>query len=393
MPGRMAQWGNDLYTGKRSYDIVGSRRRWFGLAIGLVAASLLLLLTIGLNLGIAFRGGSEFTVPGASTTAEQPAIDAVARIEGAQPPRVSVVGERTIRVQTSQLDDQQTDELAGLLADAYGVGEAEIGSSFIGATWGADVTSKALRGLVIFLALVSLVLTLYFRDWRMALAGIVALLHDVAITVGVYAVVGWEVTPATVIGFLTILGYSLYDAVVVFDMIKEVTKPLGPTSRTTYSEAANQALSSTLVRSLNTSLVAILPVGAILFIGTTLFGAGTLKDLSLALFVGMIVGTYSSICVATPLLVQFKEREPKYKQIRQNIARREQSSKRSPKARVKAGAGASAATEDDLSDDAGEDDRQDTPDIRSTVTVRKVVQSGSRQQPKRGSRQQRRGGK
>ncbi len=310
MPGRMAQWGNDLYTGKRSYDIVGSRRRWFGLAIGLVAASLLLLLTIGLNLGIAFRGGSEFTVPGASTTAEQPAIDAVARIEGAQPPRVSVVGERTIRVQTSQLDDQQTDELAGLLADAYGVGEAEIGSSFIGATWGADVTSKALRGLVIFLALVSLVLTLYFRDWRMALAGIVALLHDVAITVGVYAVVGWEVTPATVIGFLTILGYSLYDTVVVFDKVRENVAGVLDQRRYTYGEMANLAVNQTLVRSLNTSVVAVLPVASILFIGAFLLGAGTLRDIALALFIGIVAGTFSSVFIATPLLVWLREREP-----------------------------------------------------------------------------------
>ncbi|MEU9845763.1 protein translocase subunit SecF, partial [Actinomadura sp. NPDC048032] len=294
-------------------------------------------------------------------------------------------------------------QLAGLLLAGLGVALSKeltvpadkVSTQVVGASWGGEIQKKAWQALLVFMVLIIAYLSVAF-EWRMAVAAVVALVHDLVITAGIYAWSGFEVTPATLLGFLTILGYSLYDAVVVFDMIKEVTKPLGPTSRTTYSEAANQALSSTLVRSLNTSLVAILPVGAILFIGTTLFGAGTLKDLSLALFVGMIVGTYSSICVATPLLVQFKEREPKYKQIRQNIARREQSSKRSSKARVKAGAGASAATEDDLSDDAadaGEDDRQDTPDIRSTVTVRKVVQSGSRQQPKRGSRQQRRGGK
>jgi preprotein translocase subunit SecF len=228
-------------------------------------------------------------------------------------------------------------------------------------------------------------------------AAVVALVHDLVITAGVYAWSGFEVTPATLLGFLTILGYSLYDAVVVFDMIKEVTRPLGPTSKTTYSEAANQALSSTLVRSLNTSLVAILPVGAILFIGTTLFGAGTLKDLSLALFVGMIVGTYSSICVATPLLVQFKEREPKYRQIRENIARRERNATKQVKtAKVTAGAGASGeppagAAPGGAASGGGSDDRP--ADVRSTVTVRKVVQTGPRQQPKRGTRQQRRGGK
>jgi len=310
MPGRMAQWGNDLYTGRRSYDIVGTRRRWFAVGIGVVLISTVLLLTVGLNLGIAFRGGSEFTVPGAGTTAEQPAVDAVGQIDGAAPPRVSVVGTNTIRVQTSQLSDEETTRLAALLADAYDVDESEVGSSFIGATWGADVTSKALRGLVIFLALVSLVLTLYFRDWRMAVAGIVALLHDVAITVGVYAAVGWEVTPATMIGFLTILGYSLYDTVVVFDKVRENVTGVLDQKRYTYGELANLAVNQTLVRSLNTSVVAVLPVGSILFIGAFLLGAGTLRDIALALFVGIIVGTFSSVFLATPLLVWMRDREP-----------------------------------------------------------------------------------
>jgi preprotein translocase subunit SecF len=157
---------------------------------------------------------------------------------------------------------------------------------------------------------------------KMALAAIVALIHDLVITAGVYAWTGFEVTPATLLGFLTILGYSLYDAVVVFDMIKEVTAKLGTTAKMTYTEAANNALNHTLIRSLNTTLVAILPVAAILFIGTTLFGAGTLKDLSLALFVGMLVGTYSSLCVATPLLATLKEREPKYQAIARRLASR-----------------------------------------------------------------------
>lgn len=310
MPGRMAQWGNDLYTGRRSYDIVGTRRRWFVVSLVVVILSVVLLLTLRLNLGIAFRGGSEFTVPGVTDTSEQLAIDAVAQIDGAQPPRVSVVGSDSVRVQTSQLDDAQTDELAGLLADAYDVAESEVGSSFVGATWGADVTSKALRALVIFLVLVSLVLTVYFRDWRMAVAGIVALLHDVVITAGVYAAVGWEVSPATVIGFLTILGYSLYDTVVVFDKVRENVNGVQKQKRYTYAEEANLALNQTLVRSLNTSIVAVLPVAAILFIGAFLLGAGTLRDISLALFVGIVVGTYSSVFLATPLLSWLRDREP-----------------------------------------------------------------------------------
>lgn len=310
MASKMAQWGNELYTGRRSYDIVGARKRWFMVAVALVLISVALLGLRQLNLGIAFRGGSEFTVPGVSTTAQQPAADAVAEIEGAEPPRVSVVGTDTIRVQTSRLDDAQTNALADALAEAYGADPEEVGSSFIGPRWGQDVTNKAVRALVIFLVLVSLVLTIYFRDWRMALAGIVALVHDTVITVGIYAAIGWEVTPATVIGFLTILGYSLYDTVVVFDKVRENVQGTLDQKRYTYGELANLAVNQTLVRSINTSVVAVLPVGAILFIGAFLLGAGTLRDIALALFVGILVGTFSSVFLATPFLVWMRDREP-----------------------------------------------------------------------------------
>ena len=314
MPGRMAQWGNDLYTGKRSYDVIGAMYRWFAVAGVVVLAAVVLLSTVGLNAGIAFRGGSEFTVPGVADVSEQPALDAVAQIEGADAPRVSIVGSDSIRVQTSQLSDEQTTELSGLLADAYDVDQAQVGSSFIGATWGQDVTNKAMRGLVIFLFLVAGVLTVYFRDWRMALSGIVALLHDVAVTVGVYAAIGWEVTPATLIGFLTILGYSLYDTVVVFDKVRENVAKVTEQRRYTFGEMANLAVNQTLVRSLNTSVVAVLPVASILFIGAFLLGAGTLRDIALALFVGIIVGTYSSIFLAPPMLVWLREREPRIRE-------------------------------------------------------------------------------
>jgi preprotein translocase subunit SecF len=306
----MSQWGNDLYTGKRSYDIVGNKNRWFLISLVLVVLSVALLLGRGLNPGIAFRGGSEFTVPGVSSTAQQPAVAAVAQIPGAEVPRVSVVGANSLRVQTSQLDDAETNALATALAEAYGVDPGEVGSSYVGPAWGQDVTSKALRGLFTFLVLVSLVLTIYFRDWRMAVAGLVALVHDVAITVGVYAGIGWEVTPATVIGFLTILGYSLYDTVVVFDKVRENVQGALKQKRYTYGELANLAVNQTLVRSINTSVVAVLPVGAILFIGAFLLGAGMLRDIALALFVGILVGTYSSVFLATPLLVWIREREP-----------------------------------------------------------------------------------
>ena len=310
MASRMSQWGNDLYTGKRSYDIVGNRRRFFLAAGIIVLLSVLLLLVRGLNPGIEFRGGSEFTVPGVSTTEQQPAIDAVAAVSESEEARVSVVGENTIRVQTERLEsDEQIDEVSEALAAAYDVDPEEVSSFFVGPSWGQDVTGKALRGLVIFLGLVALVMTVYFRDWRMAAASLVALLHDVVLTVGLYALVGWEVTPATVIGFLTILGYSLYDTVVVFDKVRENVEGVKDQSRYTYGELANLAVNQTLVRSINTSVVAVLPVAAILFIGAFLLGAGTLRDIALALFIGMIVGTLSSVFLATPFLVWLKQRD------------------------------------------------------------------------------------
>jgi preprotein translocase subunit SecF len=190
------------------------------------------------------------------------------------------------------------------------VPKTQISTTFIGPSWGQDVSRKAITGIVVFLAFVTLVMTIYFRNWRMAIAGLVALFHDLIITVGVYAGVGWEVTPATVIGFLTILGYSIYDTVVVFDKVRENTADTLEQSRFTYAEKANLAVNQTLVRSINTSVVALLPVAAILFVGAVILKAGTLRDIALALFVGMAIGTFSSIFLATPLEVTLREREP-----------------------------------------------------------------------------------
>ena len=311
MASRVSQWGNDLYTGKRSYDIVGHRRRWYIIAAVMVMLTGLLLLVRGLNPSIDFRGGAEFTISSVSDTTQQPAIDAVTAIIADEVPRVSVVGGSALRVQTSDLTDAQTTAVADALAAAYDVPKAEVSSSFVGPNWGADVTSKALRGLVIFLGLVGIVMTVYFRAWRMAAAALVALAHDLLITVGLYAAVGWEVSPATVIGFLTILGYSLYDTVVVFDKVRENTKNSLDQHKYTYAELANLAVNQTLVRSINTSVVALLPVSAILFIGAFLLGAGTLRDIALALFIGIAVGAFSSIFIATPFEVSLREREPR----------------------------------------------------------------------------------
>lgn len=309
--------GRRLYRGEIDVDFVGKWRLWYGLSAVLLLVSIAGLLIHGLNLGVEFRGGSVFSFKPETTASVQEVRETFTE-QGVHQAIVQTAGDR-YRVTTETLEENQSLKLQEVISTEFGTPVDQVNVQSIGASWGGEVSTKALWGLIAFMVAIILYLSMAFEP-KMALAAIVALLHDLIITAGVYAWSQFEVTPATLLGFLTILGYSLYDAVVVFDMIKEVTAKLGTTSKQTYSMAANDALNHTLIRSLNTSLVAILPVAAILFIGTTLLGAGTLKDLALALFVGMIVGTYSSICVATPLLVTLKEREPKYQAIARRLA-------------------------------------------------------------------------
>jgi preprotein translocase subunit SecF len=317
-----AAFGNDLYTGRRSIDFVGRRRLWYLIAAVAVALSLLSLGVRGLNLGMEFRGGSEFRVSNTTTQTEKLGVDAVqAVVPGAQS-RVSKLGSDSVRIETDKLTQSETDEVRSGVARAYGVPVDNVSTSFVGPQWGQDVSRKAMIGLLVFIVLVALVIALYFRTWKMAAAAIVALIHDLILTVGVYALVGFEVTPASVIGFLTILGYSLYDTVVVFDKVRENTDSITTSVKRTYSEAANLAVNQTLVRSINTSVVALLPVASILFIGALLLGAGSLKDISLALFVGIAAGTYSSIFIATPLLADLRSREPELVQQAERVRRR-----------------------------------------------------------------------
>lgn len=317
-----AAFGNDLYTGRRSFHFIERRRLWYVIAATMCVIALLALLIRGLNPGIEFRGGSEFQVPGVSNTSEIIGSNAVASVAPGSEARVSKVGRDNVRVQTEKLTDRQTDQVKAALAKGYNVNPNSVASSFVGPSWGSDVTRKALQGLLVFLVLVALVMALYFRTWKMAAAGLIALLHDLLITVGIYALAGFEVTPASVIGFLTILGYSLYDTVVVFDKVRENTDRITLSSRRTFEEAANLAVNQTLVRSINTSVVALLPVASILFIGAFILGAGTLKDISLALFVGIAAGTYSSIFVATPLLVDLRRNEPELAAHRSKLLKR-----------------------------------------------------------------------
>lgn len=310
---KLRELGNDLYSGRVSFDIVGRRKLWYAIALVLVVLAIVAPIARGgFNFGIEFRGGSEFRIDGVGSTSQQVAREAVQSVEPESQPVVTSVGVDSVRIQTEQLDDVTSEEIRIALAGAYGVSSAAVTSSFVGANWGADVTSKALNGLIVFLILVSVLMALYFRTFKMSLAALAALVHDIVITAGIYALTGFEVTPAAVIGLLTILGYSLYDTVVVFDKVRENTMDVEFSESTTFSSQVNLAVNQTLVRSVNTSVVAVLPVAAILFIGAAILGVGTLRDIALALFIGIIVGTYSSIFIAAPVYVHLREKEPRF---------------------------------------------------------------------------------
>ncbi len=307
-----AAWGNALYRGDKSYGFIQRRKLWISIGLGLILASVALLGIRGINPSIEFSGGSQFSVVNTTVTDQQRAYDVMAKFGAkAESVRVSQLGTSGIRVQTAQVDPNQTREIASALAQSYEVGEQDVDATNIGPSWGGEVTRKATNSLVIFLVLVGLMMAIYFKSWEMSVAALFALFHDIFLTAGFFALVQVEVSPATVIGFLTILAYSLYDTVVVFDRVRELTSSVTAQSRYTFAELVNLAVNQTLVRSINTSVVALLPVGAILFLGSLLLGAGTLTDISLALFVGMIAGTLSSILIAPSMLVLLRLRSQK----------------------------------------------------------------------------------
>ena len=307
----ISQLGNRLYTGETSVNFIGRRTLWYIIsAVAIALAVGVTMLRGGFAFGIEFRGGSEFQVSNPAQVETSIATETVDSALGdGSAARVTIVGGSSVRVQTDQLTTEETDALRASLAEAYKVDLNSVTSSFIGASWGNDITSQALRALAIFIALVSVVMALYFRTWKMSVAAIVAMLHDLVLTAAVYGAFGLEVTPAAVIGLLTILGYSLYDTVVVFDKVRENTSVAYDESKRTFADSVNLAVNQTLVRSINTSIVAILPVAAILFIGSMLLGAGTLRDIALALFVGILSGAYSTMFIAAPLYAQLREGE------------------------------------------------------------------------------------
>ncbi|WFE34963.1 protein translocase subunit SecF [Micromonospora sp. WMMD975] len=306
-----------LYRGEADLNIVGKRKLWFGVAGALVLIAVLSFALNGFKLGIEFAGGNSFQVPASVGTldrAEQTVDEALA----AEAPDVQVVTAQKVggtsgeyyEMRTGQLTAEQANAAKTAMAEKFGIQADQISGSQVSEAWGSQVTSRAFLGLLIFLAVVTVYLVLRF-EWRMAVAAIISLLTNLVLTSGIYSLVGFEVTPSTIIGFLTILGFALYDVVVVFDKVQENTRGITANNNLTYGEASNLALNQSLMRSLNTSVVALLPVGGLLFIGAGLLGAGTLKDLGLVLFVGMAVAFLTSILLATPLLVLLKNQDPR----------------------------------------------------------------------------------
>ena len=318
---KLGKLGARLYRGEVGYDFVGKRKIWYGISILITITAIVGLAVRGLNMGIEFQGGAVFTTPKTSVSVAQ--AESYAEEASGHDAVVQKLGTGGMRIQVAGIDTDKSDRIADELAKDLDVEPTAVNAELVGPSWGEQVADKAWTGLGVFMVLVVIYLAIAF-EWRMALAALVALIHDITITTGIYALVGFEVTPGTVIGLLTILGYSLYDTVVVFDSLKEQTKDLTKQTRWTYSEVANRSINSTLVRSINTTVIALLPVGALLFIGGGVLGAGMLNDISLSLFVGLAAGAYSSIFIATPLVADLKERDPQMKNLKRRVLAKRQ---------------------------------------------------------------------
>ncbi|MEU1018152.1 protein translocase subunit SecF [Streptomyces sp. NPDC005898] len=313
---KLGNLGARLYHGEVGYDFIGKRKIWYAVSILITITAIVGLAVRGLNMGIEFEGGAVFNTP--KTTVSVARAEESAEKASGHDAIVQKLGDDAMRIQIAGVDIDKSDQIKKALASDLDVKAEEINADLVGPSWGEQVANKAWQGLAIFMVLVVIYLAIAF-EWRMALAALIALIHDITITVGVYALVGFEVTPGTVIGLLTILGYSLYDTVVVFDSLKEQSKDITKQTRFTYSEIANRSINGTLVRSINTTVVALLPVAGLLFIGGGALGAGMLNDISLSLFVGLAAGAYSSIFIATPLVADLKEREPQLKALKKRV--------------------------------------------------------------------------
>ncbi|EST39586.1 hypothetical protein N566_01165, partial [Streptomycetaceae bacterium MP113-05] len=313
---KLGNLGARLYRGEVQYDFIGKRFLWYGVSILITITAIVGLGVRGLNMGIEFEGGAVFTTPKTAVSVEQ--TKDIAEDLSGHGAIVQALGDGGKRIQIAQIGTEKSTDVKRELAEQLDVDGNDIDFQLVGPSWGEQIANKAWLGLAIFMVLVVIYLAVAF-EWRMALAALVALVHDLTITVGVYSLVGFEVTPGTVIGLLTVLGYSLYDTVVVFDSLKESSRGLTKQSRYTFSDVANRSINSTLVRSINTTVVALLPVAGLLFIGGGVLGGGMLNDIALSLFVGLAAGAYSSIFIATPLAADLKEREPQMKALAKRV--------------------------------------------------------------------------
>jgi preprotein translocase subunit SecF len=411
MMSRLRGIGGRLYRGEVSVDFVGRKRLWYTISGVILAISVTALLVFGLNFSVDFKGGSLFKFPAGTESISQVRTT----VSGAGGGSDAIVqhgtdianGHTYWNVQTHPLTTAEQSSVSVAIARTFHLTQGQITTKFVGASWGSQISRKALEALIAFLIVIVVYLSIAF-EWKMAVAALIALAHDIVITVGVYALLRFQVSPASVIGLLTILGYSLYDTVVVFDKVRENTAGLLGSARATYSQAANQALNQTLVRSINTSVVALLPVAAILFIGAGVLGAGELKDLALVLFVGMLSGTYSSICIATPVLADLKEREPPYRALAKRVSLRSAGGRAAKRATAKATVGNGTALAeagpdpaDDQEPPAAGDQAAGPPGPAEPVPAGRAPGRGSpqggtrpgpRQQPRRPSSARRRPG-
>lgn len=311
---RFFAWGNRLHNGESSIPFVGKAKLWLMISGALVLLSLLVPLIAGFNFGIAFKGGSQFQIDHVTDTAPAKGEDIVAGVVGNSEPRLTPTSDTAVRIETNQLSDDQMQEVRDGLVSGYDVKTEDVTSTFVGPEWGQDVTEKMIRALVIFVGIAMIVMALYFRTWKMSVAAIVGLFVVMIVTTGIYSATGFEITPEAVIGFLTVLSFSLYDTVVVFDKIRENTTRFKDKRNLKFSELVNLGINQTTVRSINTSVVSVLPIASILFIGVFLLGAGTLVDISLSLFIGTIVAAASTLFVASPLYALLRANEPAVKE-------------------------------------------------------------------------------
>jgi preprotein translocase subunit SecF len=308
----------DLYHERTNYQFMRRTWRWALISGVVLGAGLIAFFARGgLNLGIDFEGGTswEFTAASGQSVSSGELRDVMKEF-GLGDSKIIIVNDNGARVQAETLPRSEQREVTQGLAKYANIDTADVSINDVGPTWGQQVSEKALRALLVFFVVIAIYLSLRF-EWKMAASAIIAVIHDILVTVGVYAITGFEVTPATVIAFLTILGFSLYDTVVVFDKIKENETLLGTAKGMTYSDMVNRSLNEVLARSLNTSFVALLPVTSLLVVGSWIFGALSLREFGLALFVGLLTGAYSSIFVATPILGKWREREPRMRALRE----------------------------------------------------------------------------